>query len=212
MTWNHFLLSALAVMVLAVCHSPQQFSESCKDEFFMTLELVRGLSADSYVSKKLWRTIHNLRKLVPRFHQGSRAGDIGEGGNNVTYEQFQPNQQQQNDAQRSAAMVMAGLATGQPLDESAFFAENAQTSTDLNSNITRNNQAGQPVTSPNGMANELTYLFEAAGALNSNGQSGWANAFGGDMNSTSNAQMHNQQSSSWPQDNEEAGRIFRELY
>ena len=74
MTWNHFLLSALAPLVLAVCHAPQQFTDTCKDEFSMALDLVRGLSADSYVSKKLWRTIRNLRELVPRFNSGGRSG------------------------------------------------------------------------------------------------------------------------------------------
>ena len=176
----------------------------------MALELVRGLSADSYVSKKLWRTIRNLRRLVPQFIPGSRTDDAGANSNNGNYLQFQPDQQQQNDAQRSAAMVMAGLATGQPLDESAFFAQNAQSSSGLNADITRNDQPGQPVTSPNGMANELTYLFEAAGALNNNGHSSWANAFGGELNSGNNGQMQHQQS--WPHENEEAGKIFRDLY
>lgn len=131
------------------------------------------------------------------------------------YQNFQPDRQQQNDAQRSAAMVMAGLATGQPVDESAFFADNAQSSNDLNNNITRNDQMGQPMTSPNGMANELTYLFEAAGALNNNGSSGtWSNnAFGGpDMGSSGGGQMQQGQQGGWPQDNEEIGRILRELY
>lgn len=65
------------------------------------------------------------------------------------------------------------------------------------------------------MANELSYLFEAAGSLNGNGQasSGWANAFGGDMGQGNGGQMQQgQQGGGWPQDNEEVGRILRELY
>lgn len=107
----------------------------------MALDLVRGLSADSYVSKKLWRTIRNLRELVPRFSSG-RTGSMQDSSDGI-YQAFHPDQQQQNEAQRSAAMVMAGLATGQPLDETAFFAENAQSSNDLNSNITRNDHSGK---------------------------------------------------------------------
>lgn len=213
MTWNHFLLSALAALTLAVCHAPQEFLESCKDEFFMALDLVRGLSADSYVSKRLWRTIRSLREVVPRFSSSSRSGVSHMDGTSSSnmMQQYQPNRQEQENAQRSAAMVMAGLATGQPVDDSAFFADNAEASTALNSNITRNNQAGQLVTSPNGMADELTCLFEAAGALNHGGQS-WSNSFSSaDMNSSGGGTMQGQYGQ-WSPENEEAGRVFRGLY
>lgn len=218
-TWNHFLLTALAALALAVCHAPQTFADTCKEELYTALELVRGLSADSYVSKRLWRAIRNIRELAPRLNYNRPQQQMQELSSNGLYQQFQPDQQQQNEAQRSAAMVMAGLATGQPVDESAFFADNAQATADLDNNITRSDQSGQLVTSPNGMANELTYLFEAAGALNGNGTNNqWPNAFAGqDMQQARQNAMQAQSAGisgdgGWGQDNEELGRILRELY
>ncbi|ORY63917.1 fungal-specific transcription factor domain-containing protein [Pseudomassariella vexata] len=62
--FNHFLLSALAVMLLAVCHAPDLFSEPCRDSFSSTVELVRGFSRESAASKRLWRSIRGLLPAV----------------------------------------------------------------------------------------------------------------------------------------------------
>ena len=56
--FNYFLISGLAVLFLAVAHAPAEFSATCRDEFYNALDLVRGLSAQSHVSKRLWRTVH----------------------------------------------------------------------------------------------------------------------------------------------------------
>ncbi|KAI9042097.1 putative C6 transcription factor [Aspergillus affinis] len=64
--FNWFLVSALAVLFLAVAQTPSQFSGSCKEEFYMALELVKGFSTRSYISRKLWRSIRSLRKLGPQ--------------------------------------------------------------------------------------------------------------------------------------------------
>lgn len=65
-TFNWFLVSALAVLFLAVAHAPARFSCCCKDEFYMALDLIEGFSMKSYVSRRLWRSIKNLRQLGPR--------------------------------------------------------------------------------------------------------------------------------------------------
>lgn len=221
MTWNHFLLAALAALALAVCHAPNSFSEMCREEFLMALDLVRGLSGNSYVSKRLWRTIRNLRELGPRLGGNNGRSQIATIGNgNAGGHGQTQGDQPQNDAQRSAAMAMAGLATGHPVDETAFFENHAQGTTDLNSNITRNDQSGQPLTSPNGMANELTNLFEAAGVLGASGTGGaWPNTFGDLGQSNNGGQGQGQHGAlltndgrAWTNDNEELGRILRELY
>lgn len=64
--FNWFLISALAVLFLAVAHAPAQFNSSCKDEFYMALELIEGFSMKSYISQRLWRSIGGLRKLAPQ--------------------------------------------------------------------------------------------------------------------------------------------------
>lgn len=38
--YNHFLVSALAVLFLAVCHAPYQFKNACREEFIVALELI----------------------------------------------------------------------------------------------------------------------------------------------------------------------------
>lgn len=65
-TFNWFLVSALAVIFLAVSQTPAQFSAHSKVEFYMALELVKGFSPRSYVSRRLWRSIKGLRKLGPQ--------------------------------------------------------------------------------------------------------------------------------------------------
>ncbi|KAH8430840.1 fungal specific transcription factor domain-containing protein [Aspergillus melleus] len=64
--FNWFLVSALAVLFLAVAQTPSQFSGSCREEFYMALELVKGFSTRSYISRRLWRSIRSLRKLGPQ--------------------------------------------------------------------------------------------------------------------------------------------------
>ncbi|KAJ5775014.1 uncharacterized protein N7511_000025 [Penicillium nucicola] len=68
--FNWFLVSALAVLFLAVAQAPTQFSGSCKEEFFWALELVKGFSAQSYISRRLWNSIRSLRKLGPQLGLG----------------------------------------------------------------------------------------------------------------------------------------------
>jgi len=63
--WNYFLISALAALFLAVAHAPAQFSSACRDEFYMALDLVRGMSTNSFIGRRLWRTIKVLKEVGP---------------------------------------------------------------------------------------------------------------------------------------------------
>ena len=63
--YHQFLTSAIAILFLASTHAPLQFSASCRTEFYMALELVKGLSARSLVSQRLWRIIHSLDSYAP---------------------------------------------------------------------------------------------------------------------------------------------------
>ncbi|KAJ9142436.1 Casein kinase II subunit beta [Pleurostoma richardsiae] len=90
--YHQFLTSAIAVLFLASTHAPLQFSANCRDEFYMALELVKDMSAKSWVSQRLWRTVRGLKNYAPRL--GLRRDDPGARESN-------------------AAQAMAGLAAGQ---------------------------------------------------------------------------------------------------
>lgn len=168
-TFNYFLLSALAALFLAVSHAPAQFAEGCRDEFYMALELVRGLSAHSYVSKRLWRTISGLKKIGPKIglygpasasvtaHNTETPATPAEGQRNRQLSSPQAIQQhaQQDPYASAAAMAMTGL-TDQQVDGQRMYMPNTGPRSDLP-------HGAQLLANPTAMANDLTSLFEAAG-------------------------------------------------
>lgn len=85
--YHQFLSSAITILFVASCHAPVNFSSSCRDEFYMALELLKDMSAKSWVSKRLWSTVKSLRDVAPRLGLAE-------------------------DPHSSAALTMAGLATG----------------------------------------------------------------------------------------------------
>nr|RBQ96872.1 hypothetical protein FVER53263_04416 [Fusarium verticillioides] len=105
--FNYFLLSALAVIFLAVCHAPEIFSVPCKRTFSDGVELVRGLSRHNIVSKRLWKSI---RGMIPRmntfgFPQNGEDGEPRKDDENgVTAEQSVP--QVDANAEDHAPMAM----------------------------------------------------------------------------------------------------------
>ncbi|KAL8873541.1 MAG: hypothetical protein Q9174_001003 [Haloplaca sp. 1 TL-2023] len=133
--FNHFLISALAALFLAVSHAPAEFNQTVRDEFYMAIDLVRGFSAQSYVSMRLWQTIKGLKEIGPRlglFNQQQPLTDS-------------------IDPHSSAAVAMAGLA-GHRVDEMTAFP------------VTQGPAAvGQAPVNGQQMGYELTNLFEAAG-------------------------------------------------
>lgn len=83
--YHQFLTSAIAVVFLASVHAPVRFSAVCREEFYLALDLVQDLSAKSWVSKRLWKTIRSLKDVAPRFglnpdddrHSSAALGMIG---------------------------------------------------------------------------------------------------------------------------------------
>lgn len=61
--FNYFLLSAFAVVSLAICHAPEDFTATCAQSFNEAVGLVRGFSRHSIASRRLWNSI---RELLPR--------------------------------------------------------------------------------------------------------------------------------------------------
>jgi len=141
--YHQFLTSAIAVLFLASCHAPVNFSSSCRDEFYMALELVKDMSAKSFVSKRLWSTIKSLREVAPRLGLAE-------------------------DPHSSAALTMAGLATGHHHAASAPDVRGAppiyaSSRTPITSTVNGGTAAGSPfpggsmttVTTPGGMIDSL---------------------------------------------------------
>ncbi|KAL8693395.1 MAG: hypothetical protein Q9218_001787 [Villophora microphyllina] len=132
--FNHFLVSALAALFLAVSHAPVEFNQTVRDEFYMAIELVGGFSAQSYVSMRLWQTIKGLKEVGPKLGLVNRQ---------ALSDAIDPHS--------SAAVAMAGLA-GHRVDEMTAFPV-----TQGPAAITQTPMNGQQ------MGYELTNLFEAAG-------------------------------------------------
>ncbi|KAI0440826.1 fungal-specific transcription factor domain-containing protein [Xylaria telfairii] len=62
--FNYFLLSALAVILLAVCNAPKTFFNSCHESFSSAVELVRSFSRGSLASRRLWNSIRGLLPAI----------------------------------------------------------------------------------------------------------------------------------------------------
>lgn len=137
--FNYFLISALAVLFLAVSHAPVEFSRQVRDEFYMALDLIKGFSTKSYISKRLWGTIKGLKEIGPKLGVISRQALADP-----------------NDPHSSAAVAMAGLA-GHQVDGMAAF-PSAQNPSPLGSSPLDGQQ----------LTDELTNLFEASSGFGSN--------------------------------------------
>lgn len=134
--FNYFLVSALGLLFLAVCHGPSQFNESCREEFFMALELVRGFSEKSYVGKKLWEHIKYLKVIASKL--GSRAS-LSQNG-------------------------ISHVDTHQELDRSTI-SEDSNLNLDHLTSYSLTNPWHEPTLNGNRLSNELTDLFETIGPL-----------------------------------------------
>lgn len=135
-TFNYFLVAALAVLFLAVCHAPADFNRQVRDEFYMALDLINGFSTKSFVSKRLWKTIKGLRMI------GEKLGVLARpfGGDS-------------NDPHSNAAVAMAGLA-GHSIDDLSMYGP-----------ANGPNELGNSPLNGLQMSHELTHLFEAVGSF-----------------------------------------------
>lgn len=135
--FNYFLVAALAVLFLAVCHAPTEFNRQVRDEFYMALDLVNGFSTKSYTSKRLWKTIKGLRTI------GEKLGVLA-----------RPFGTDSNDPHSTAAVAMAGLA-GHPIDDMSMYGS-----------MNGVHELGNSPLNGVQMSHELTTLFEAVGGFN----------------------------------------------
>lgn len=135
--YNYFLIQALAVLFLSVAHAPAVFCNQTRQEFYAAIELVKGFSTKSHVSKRLWRTIRGLKDM------GDKIGMLARGNSNDS--------QQEADAHSDAAVAMVGMAGGHGAEYPP---------------IPKTNGFDELGVSPENamqMSAELTQLFEMAG-------------------------------------------------
>ena len=135
----------------------------------MALELVRVLSKGSPISNRLWNTIRHLKEVAPKLgltagkentsthptptpltHSQPQQLPTPQSQPQSQSQQSQPQAKSDSDPSRSAAMAMAGLA-----------------GVNVNANEVR--WTTEHSSSPEGMAHDLTSLFEAAGGLQAMG-------------------------------------------
>ncbi|KAL5354968.1 fungal-specific transcription factor domain protein [Aspergillus floccosus] len=69
--FNYFLISALAALFLAVLHAPTRFSQVCRPEFYVAVEMVRKSSTRARTSRRLQKIIRSL-KLI-RLNLGGKS-------------------------------------------------------------------------------------------------------------------------------------------
>ena len=127
--YNYFLVQALAVLFLSVAHAPVVFCNQSRQESYAAIELVKGFSTKSHVSKRLWRTIRGLKEM------GDKIGALARNGNGSG---------QESDAHSDAVVAMVGMAghnvdysqmRNNGMDELGISPENALQMTDELSNL-----------------------------------------------------------------------------
>lgn len=159
--YNYFLVQALAVLFLSVAHAPAVFCPQTRSEFYAAIEMVKGFSTKSHVSKRLWRTVRGLKEM------GDKIGLLARSHQTIN--------ETEQDAHSDAAVAMAGLA-GHKVDYPAFG----------NNNQGQNgNELGVSPDDALQITNELSSLFELAGGYGATTPGPDAFNFGssnGDMN------------------------------
>jgi Fungal specific transcription factor domain len=190
--YNYFLVQSLAVIFLAVAHAPAEFAQDTRDEFYAALDIVKGFSTKSYISKKLWQTIRGLREV------GEKIGLLARNIQSVSVHNGEV-----GDAHSNAAVAMAGLA-GHPIDELAIYNGGMRNQA---SDLGKSPLDGQQLTS------ELTNLFELAGGYsNIMGSSANREVLNGFMSADNEGQPAAEGMSNVFGNEQEFSRIMGELF
>jgi hypothetical protein len=73
--YNHFLMTALAIVFLAVCHAPREFGHQCRPAFDSAMKLVRTSAAHGSNSRRLWKSIRDLLPRAQELYANLRSVD-----------------------------------------------------------------------------------------------------------------------------------------
>ncbi|KAH6644473.1 fungal-specific transcription factor domain-containing protein [Boeremia exigua] len=112
--YHYYLLSSLAVLLLAVCHAPSMFAEASRESFVSAVELVKGFSRHGTASRRLWKSIRGLlpvvKSLGPQVDAGVQANNssIKEVGDPATSNNLPPSLQLDRTASEMPNMWSGG--------------------------------------------------------------------------------------------------------
>jgi hypothetical protein len=84
--FNYFLVSALAVIFLAVCHNPSVYGLQCEESFHTAVEQLRVFSAQSLASRRLWKSINGLMPEVQRLGQRHATSSLPNGRSSLSWD------------------------------------------------------------------------------------------------------------------------------
>ena len=157
--YNYFLVQALAAIFLATSHAPAEFFRQTRDEFYGALDLIKGFSTRSYISKRLWSTIRGLKEL------GEKIGALARSTNSVP---------EPEDAHSNAAVAMVGLA-GSAIDGLGIYGTG-------NGKPAAVSELAVSPTDGQQISNELINLFELAGGYGNFATSPGSHGYSGYMN------------------------------
>lgn len=73
--FNHHLVSALAIVLLATCNAPNLFAAACRQDFADAVNLVRGFSETSIEGHRLWKSMCGLVAAVSALGLGYHYGE-----------------------------------------------------------------------------------------------------------------------------------------
>ena len=110
--FNYFLVSALAVLVLAVVNASVEYRTHVRDEFYMALDLVKKLSNKSYTSKRLWNTIKCLREVGEKLRFSPHSGSLRAAGTNGNIGSSVPGRLSEYEGRQ----VLSTTSQGEPSD------------------------------------------------------------------------------------------------
>lgn len=64
--FKHFLVSTFATLLLAIVNAWSEFGLQVRNEFYMTLDLLKSLSSESPLVMRYWKTIKGLEELAQK--------------------------------------------------------------------------------------------------------------------------------------------------
>jgi hypothetical protein len=148
--YHFYLLSGLAIMLLAVCHAPSMFAETCRDSFVSAVELVKGFSRHSSASRRLWKSI---RGLLPVIRSLGGQGDAASAKNTSDMTEA---------AARSSGLWEHDQPQNGAIGETIYEAHSLWT----DNNSTFNGDLGTSIPDVFDLSNDLMDIYNAFGSTN----------------------------------------------
>ncbi|KAH7317563.1 fungal-specific transcription factor domain-containing protein [Rhexocercosporidium sp. MPI-PUGE-AT-0058] len=147
--YHFYLLSGLGTMLLAVCHAPGIFVETCRDSFVSAVELVKGFSRHSSASRRLWKSIRGLLSIIKSLGGQSDATSRKTAKTiNITKATSQSADSWEHGQPQNGII-------GEPNCEAASFWEDDSTFTE---------DCSSSIPDVSDLSNDLMYLYNAFGA------------------------------------------------